>query len=298
VTEYARHLFRKNKIGGALCFDYDGRQLFTPRIAFSAEEYVQSGSIYHAIPLLRFLRESLSQIRSPLLVTCLPCQCRPVRRLLQKHKISSIVISLVCSGQLTKQATYDFLTKHKIDIDEVASFRYRGGGWPAGIRVDMIDGMRHFFHNLDSDWKCFFHSGIYNLNRCLGCGDTYGMYADLSVGDPWFKEYKSKETVGCSAVCAPDGPFASAIEDMVSDGYLNLHAKRPMAEFVACQYWTVAKKMSYRRYKVLRRVVRLFRSPLYRRIFLIGRYRHRHYKLYMKLLKRYRKRLYAEANRD
>lgn len=298
MTEFARYLFRKNSIGSALCFDCDGRQLFTARIAFSADEYVQSGSIYHAIPLLPFLRESVPRIRSPLLVTCLPCQCRPVKRLLQKHEISSVVVSLVCSGQLTKQATYDFLAKHKIDTNRIASFRYRGGGWPAGIRVDMIDGTRYFFHNLDSDWKCFFHSGIYSLNRCLGCRDTYGMYADLSVGDPWFKEYMSRETVGCSAVCIPDGPLMSAIEDMVNDGYLNLHAKRRVTEFVACQYWTVAKKMSYRKYKVLRTAVRLFRSPLYRRIFLIGGYRYLHYKLYMRLLRRYRKRLYAEGNRD
>ena len=298
VTAFARYLFRTEKIRSAICFDYQGRALFAPRIAFSADEYVQSGSIYHEIPLVRFLQESVSRLRSPVLVTCLPCQCRPIRQFLEANHISSILVALVCSGQLSKQATYDFLAKHGIDLDRVAALRYRGEGWPSGITVTMTDGRRHFFHNLDSDWKCFFHSGIYNLKRCLGCPDTYGRFGDLCVADPWLEPYVKSETIGCSVVCVPDSPWTDILEEMVNTGSLHLHARLSVTELVRCQFWTVAKKASYRRYGPLRWAIRVFRSPVYRRIFLWGNYRYWHYRMYMKLLGRYRKRLYAKDRPD
>lgn len=298
VTAFAKYLLREQKVRSAICFDYQGEALFVPRLAFSADEYIQSGSIYHEIPLVRFLQESVSRLRPPVLVTCLPCQCRPIRRLLQANRVSSVLVTLVCSGQLSKQATYDFLAKHEIDIRQVKSLRYRGEGWPSGITVNTADGKKHFFHNVDSDWKCFFHSAIYNLKRCLGCADTYGRFADICVADPWLEPYVGRETIGCTVVCAPVGPFTDLIEEMVERGCLHLHARLSVAELVRCQFWTVAKKASYRGHGPLRWAIRVFRSPVYRRIFLWGNYRYWHYRMYMKLLGRYRKRLYAKDHLD
>lgn len=294
VTEFTKYMFREKRINSAICFNYSGKHLFKPTIVFSEKEYVQTGSIYHHVSLTRFLRESISIIQSPLLVTCLPCQCRSIRGLLQKSMIEPIIISLVCSGQLTKQATYDFLSKHKIEIDQVQSLCYRGRGWPSGIHIEMLDGKKFFFHNSDSDWKCFFHSAIYNLNRCFYCRDTFGVSADISAADPWLKEYIKDEKIGCTVVCVSDDHFVSYIEHMVNDGYLKLHKRLHLTEFVKSQYWTVAKKISYQRCGFLRFLITIFRTSFYRRIFLIGNYRYLHYKLYMKLLRKYRRKLYAK----
>jgi len=296
VTGLAKYLFGENRIHSAICFHYTGESLFAPTLAFSEKDYVQSGSIYHHVSLVRFLHKNLDKIRSPLFVTCLPCECLAIRKLLHKHEIESVIVSLVCSGQLTKQATYDFLSKHKININKVRSLRYRGRGWPSGMTVEMLDGQKHFFHNVDSDWKCFFHSTIYNLQRCFYCTDTYGVSADFSVADPWFKDYIENEKVGCTVVCASENRFIRLIEQMVTNGQLELHETIEPAELVQSQYWTVAKKESFRKYKFLKLLIRFFRTNFYRKLFLVGNYRYLHYKRYMKLLKRYKKKLYAENN--
>jgi len=294
VTGLAHYLFKKGQINSAVCFNYTGKALFEPKLVFSEKEYTQTGSIYHEVPLARFIRESISKIRSPAYITCLPCQCQPIRRLLNEYNIESVIISLVCSGQLTKQATYDFLSKHKIEIGQVRSFCYRGRGWPSGIHVEMINGKKYFFHNIDSDWKCFFHSAIYNMNRCFHCLDTYGVSADISVADPWLKEYVKNEKIGCTVVCVSDDRFINLIEQMIEYQYVELHDTLSLSEFVRSQYWTVAKKQSFKNYRLLRFLLRLFRLNVYRRLFLMGSYRYLHYKLYMKLLRKYKRNLYAK----
>ena len=296
VTGLAHYLFKKGQINSAVCFNYTGKALFKPKLVFSEKQYIQTGSVYHEICLARFLRDNIDKIQSPLYVTCLPCQCQSIRRLLGKHNIDSVIVSLVCSGQLTKQATYDFLLKHKIEVDLIRSFCYRGKGWPSGISIEMLNGQRYFFHNVNSDWKCFFHSAIYNLNRCFNCTDTYGTAADLSAADPWLKKYKKKEKVGCTVVCVSDDRFIRLIEQMINDKDVKLHEIIELSEFVQPQYWTIAKKESYRNYKFLNKLIRLFRTKFYHRLFLQGNYRYLHFKLYMRLLEIYKRKLYEKDN--
>lgn len=294
VTAIARELFKQGRISSAVCFEFSGPSLFEPRLIFNSNDYIQTGSIYHQVPLVQFLRDNLKLIRAPLFVTCLPCQITAIRRLLSRSNIECVLVSLVCSGQMNKQATYDFLRVHGIDIEQVKHFCYRGKGWPSGIQVEMQDGQKHFFHNLQSDWKTFFHSTIYNLDRCFHCTDSHGRDADFMVADPWLKEFIEHETQGCTVVAARPH-WAGLLDEMLQKRLLEFHKELSLADFVESQYWTVAKKESFRRFASLRFLIHLFRTPLYRRLFLTGRYRYFHYKRYMKILNRYKRKLYAQS---
>lgn len=293
VTELADSLFFQNKIASAICFHFSGKELFVPQVVFSSRQYNQTGSIYHETGLIRFLKDNISSIKSPVFITCLPCQCEAIRRLLRSYQIESILVSLVCSGQLKKQATYDFLALHGIASDQLKSFQYRGKGWPSGIHAETKDGKTFFFHNTDSDWKCFFHSAIYNLERCFHCMDSYGTDADFSVADPWFKEYIEKETIGCTVVCASEKKWMEWIDEMIAEGRLTLHQKISLSEFVESQFWTLAKKESYRKFFFLKKAVRIFRMQFYRRLFLTGNFRFWHYTVLMRRLRKYKRKLHA-----
>ena len=69
VTTIAKYLFREGKIKSAVCYEFSGKSLFEPRIAHSEGDYHQTGSIYHHVPLIQFLRSNLESIQSPVFVT-------------------------------------------------------------------------------------------------------------------------------------------------------------------------------------------------------------------------------------
>ena len=133
ITQIIKYLFEASQVNSAINFRFSGAELFEPKVIYSFEEYEQTGSIYHEINIYKFLKDNINHIKSPILVSCLPCQVVPIKRLLDKGNIQSIVISLVCSNQLEKEATYYFLEKNNIDINKITDFRYRGNGWPSGI---------------------------------------------------------------------------------------------------------------------------------------------------------------------
>ena len=82
-----------------------------------------------------FLRAHLDDIRGPILVTCVPCEVKAIRKLMDDAGVDSIITALICSNQLTRNATYHLLEINGIDPERIDRFRYRGGGWPSGRRL-------------------------------------------------------------------------------------------------------------------------------------------------------------------
>lgn len=293
VTELVRYLFTEKRITNALSFQFAGKTLYEPILVNSFDDYLQTASIYHDMPIVNFIRKNISAIGRSMFLTCLPCQIAPIRRILQSQNIESFIVSLVCSGQLTKQATFDFLKTHNIDIAQIHSFRYRGDGWPSGIHIEMNNSKKHFFHNTESDWKCFLHSSIYNLDRCFRCQDTLGKGADFSAADPWLKRYMQNDFQGSTLVCTSQERGKVLIEEMISRKRIELHYKIGLQEIIESQLWTYAKKESFQKFILLRFLLRLFRTKYYRRLFLFSCYRHYHYKLYMRILKYFKRKLHV-----
>jgi len=264
VTELTRFLLEKSKVRTALCFTYEIESAFySPKWVYSATEVISVGSIYHEIPLIKFLWHSLDEIRPPLLVTALPCQVNAIRAVCKKAGIPVYVVALVCSGQLRLEATRE-LFRCVIGERSVTQYRYRGGGWPSGVRINCDDGQEIFVPNNHSIWSDIFHSAVFNLPRCFRCRDTFGIGADMTVGDPWLPRYVQNETEGVS-MCIPQTPWAvSILRQMLDQGLLALKEIIPSWEVYASQRGTLEKKAIYRAYPTMISILRsLYRQPLY-----------------------------------
>ena len=136
---------------------------------------VQVGSIYHGIRLVRFLRDTLGEVRPPLLVVALPCQVgEAIGSVCDKAGFPVFVISLVCSGQLSLD-TRKGIFRRVADGRGISGYRYRGGGWPSGVRITCEGGDEIFLDNNRSIWTDIFHSAVFNLPGCFKCRDTFGM---------------------------------------------------------------------------------------------------------------------------
>jgi coenzyme F420-reducing hydrogenase beta subunit len=282
ITHIIEYLFKTKQVNCSLNFKFSGLNLFEPTLIHSYLDYIHSGSVYHDINLYNFIKENILKIEPPIVISCLPCQVLPIRRLLNKKGIESIIISLVCSGQLEKEATYYFLKKNNIDISKVTNFRYRGNGWPSGMQIT-TDSNKYFFHNNNSKWLDIFHSQVFTLNRCFSCKDTFGMLADFTIADPWLERYVKNDKIGSSITVAHNENAEKLILDMIENKKLDLVEEISNDETIFSQKGTIQKKYIFIKYKVLiRLLVKIFKSKYYKKYFFYFSTLHR--KIFFKLI--------------
>ena len=193
VSEIIRYLFSAGIVQTAINYRFDKNELFVPELIFSYDGYHQVGSIYHDIPMAGYLRTNITEIKGALVIVCLPCQVAAVRQLLNKNNISHFIISLFCSGQQKKGATWLYLKNKGVHRENIEHFSYRGEGWPSGIRIVLKNNKQIFDPNLGGDWGKY-RTLPFCLQRCMYCKDTFGINADITAGDPWLKKYMETES--------------------------------------------------------------------------------------------------------
>jgi len=102
-----------------------------------------------------------------------------------------VAIGIFCAGTPSTQGTLDLLAKHGIDAQQVQDLRYRGRGWPGKFSVRLRG---------DADWRdiatyeeAWGFLQKYRPYRCHLCPDGTSEFADLSCGDPWYREIEAGE---------------------------------------------------------------------------------------------------------
>lgn len=101
----------------------------------------------------------------------------------------SLTIAIFCAGTPTTRGTLEMLRAMGIDDPTtIESVRYRGHGWPgdATAVVRTADGPREHRLSYDESW-----GGILQRHRqwrCYVCADHTGEFADIAVGDPWYRQ--------------------------------------------------------------------------------------------------------------
>lgn len=195
-TAVIKYLLSRNMFGTALDFYWDSDQIcYKPKFIYTYDEVSQCGSIYHDIDTISFIRSSINLIRDGIVVTCLPCQVRPIKKILTDNNIKHFILTFACSGQNELEATYKFYELAHISKKDVAYMKYRGNGWPSGIQVILKNGDNLFFPNYTEPWKSIHRSQIYSAKRCFLCTLDTSYDADISLADPWLDEYKV-DTIG------------------------------------------------------------------------------------------------------
>ncbi len=91
-------------------------------------------------------------------------------------------LSFFCAGVPSSRGAAAILQKLDVSERDVASFRYRGNGWPGRAEAKTHDGQSRFMSYAES-WGDILSRHV--QPRCKICADGSGMAADIAFGDAW-----------------------------------------------------------------------------------------------------------------
>lgn len=199
ITAIVKSLFESDDIGTFLgCYFDTSDCCYKPRFIHSFKEYDLVGSVYQDMDIVGFLKKNISDVKGRLMVVCSPCLVKVIRHIAKIHSVDVFVASYFCSGQTTIEGTYFYYKSLGIDKSNVKNIRYRGNGWPNGIEIQLKDGTVIKHPNYTEPWITIHRSRLFTPRRCFLCKQVESIAADISVGDPWLKEYLSEDKIGNS----------------------------------------------------------------------------------------------------
>lgn len=200
-TAIIKYLLSQPDYGTSMTFVFNSDKcVYEPKLIYSFNEYNNCGSVYQDTDTIGFIKDNLGRINGGIVVTCMPCQVRAIRRLLDSHGIKSFIISLCCSGQTTKEGTWLYYKYLGISKKDVAHLQYRGNGWPSGIQITLKDGSAIKKENWTYPWTIIHQSLLFRPKRCLFCSFKTVPFSDVNLADPWLKEYEDEDTIGNSFI--------------------------------------------------------------------------------------------------
>jgi coenzyme F420-reducing hydrogenase beta subunit len=260
-----KYLFDNDVVQTGITFVYDNSSLeYKPKLIYSFKDYKITGSIYHEINLVGFIRNNLASIKGKLFLFVLPCQVKQLKSILNKNGINYFLVALTCSSQQSIDATYYLLKRLNISKTNVRELKYRGDGWPGGITIQLKDGKLIFVSNINSIWTKIFHSRLFIQKRCFRCKETISLKSDITLADPWLKEYMLTEKIGQSLILANTNEGKYWLEKAEKENKVFLKSIC-MKEVQKSQLSTIVRKQAYvNNKKIISIFIHLFNSSLYR----------------------------------
>lgn len=216
ISSIVKYLFSTGQIGTFLaCKFIRDKYCYEPKLIYSFNEYEMVGSVYQDMDILGYLKNHISEIKGTILIVCSPCLVRAVRHILTTANINAFIIDYFCSGQTTLDGTFCYYKFLGIKKENVKNVRYRGDGWPSGIDITLENGTHIKKANYTEPWVTIHESGFFTPKRCFYCKQVECKEADISVGDPWLKEYMETETIGSSLFLVHSQKGKDIINDLV-----------------------------------------------------------------------------------
>lgn len=116
-----------------------------------------------------------------------PCDVAALRaRALHDPRIDAqvpLMLSFFCAGIPSAAGTRRVLDRLGVAPDDVASFRFRGDGWPGFATATRHDGTSERMSYADS-WGDILSKEV--QFRCKICADAVGTSADIACADAWY----------------------------------------------------------------------------------------------------------------
>ena len=224
VTAIAVHLLEHNMVDAVLVTGDDPENPFTPR-PFWAENADQlrsaRGSKYTPVPLMTAFKTIPDHVRQ-IAVVGLPCHLWGLELLEKSHFLEGrnirFRLGLFCGRTPVSHGLSFLLKELKVDKKRIRRIRYRGGGWPGGMRVETDQG--DICISLDQFWGLL-GASYYHSRHCLLCPDFFSHLADISFGDAWLKRFRTDQT-GRSVCLARSVSGLQYLKKLDQEGYLNL----------------------------------------------------------------------------
>lgn len=141
-----------------------------------------------------------------------------------------LAIGFFCAGNPSTRGTLALFEKYGIDPQAVASFRYRGMGWPGMATIEFKDENRPPMKITYRDSWAFVNR--YRPFRCYLCPDLTAEFADISVGDPWYREV-GKDEPGRSLILIRTEIGRDIFHRALAKGYVTAEKGNPEIIFLS-----------------------------------------------------------------
>ena len=149
-----------------------------------------------------------------------------------------VALSFFCAGSPATQGTLDLLESKGIDPSRVGRIRYRGRGWPGLFAVWLRGESEPALEMSYAESWGFVEA--YRPWAVQLWPDGLGEQADISCGDPWYREVKPGEQ-GSSLVVVRTEVGRRLVRDAMAAGYLDL-TRSDVKSVVASQRGLMLKK--------------------------------------------------------
>jgi coenzyme F420 hydrogenase subunit beta len=157
-----------------------------------------------------------------------PCDIEATRKTaLERPQLAAqlgITIGIFCAGTPSTQGTIELLQRHGVNPAQVEALRYRGNGWPGSFAVRM-KGSNEWCH-LATYQEAWGFIQKYRPYRCHLCPDGTSEFADISCGDPWYREIPDDEP-GMSLALVRTERGRRYLADAIAAGYVRLERVDP-----------------------------------------------------------------------
>jgi coenzyme F420 hydrogenase subunit beta len=137
------------------------------------------------------------------------------------------VIAMFCAGTPSTNGTLEMMRRMGVqDVANVESVRYRGNGWPgvAEVRERVNGSVVHRTLTYAESWGDILQK--HRPWRCSLCPDHTGEFADVAVGDPWYREIPDGE-LGRSLVLVRTERGRRLVRAAMDGGALTLQRADP-----------------------------------------------------------------------
>ena len=249
-----RYLLEQDKYGTSMTFIFNREECkYEPQLIYDYKDYNNCGSIYQDTDTIGIIRNNIGNIKNGIIVTCMPCQVKAIKSILERNNIEHFIISLCCSGQTTVQGTWCYYKLLGIRKEDVVSIQYRGNGWPSGIQIELKNGEIVKRDNYTYPWTLMHKSLLFRPKRCLSCTMKTSPDADVSLADPWLEEYIEKDKVGNTVVICNEAGN-NIVEGMAGNGLLSLKEVDENT-YVQSQLGTIQIKSKANQYKRYNKII-------------------------------------------
>lgn len=163
-----------------------------------------------------------------------PCDVAATQRARADHpaldESLGLTIAIFCAGTPNLKGTLEMLERMGIDDPRlVESLRYRGDGWPGEATATFRSAMGSLETRsltYDQSWGDILQR--HRQWRCYVCADHTGEFADIAVGDPWYRKIEPGEP-GRSLILARTERGRAAVRNAIEQGVLVAHQVPPEA---------------------------------------------------------------------
>jgi coenzyme F420 hydrogenase subunit beta len=149
-----------------------------------------------------------------------------------------LAISFFCAGSPSTKGTIELLKKMGIPLNAIEDLRYRGKGWP-GMFAATLKGQTQPAAQMTYQESWAFVQAYRPFSTHV-CPDGTGEDADISCGDPWYREIP-KDEPGLSLVVVRTETGRRILRGAIEAGYLTLKPAEPW-KLLASQKNLMAKR--------------------------------------------------------